>query len=238
MNWKIEAENHAVSCLPHESCGLLAIIQGQETYWPCKNLAESKFEYFVMSPDDWADCEDQGEIIGIVHSHPNDVPQPSENDKASCEYLGLPWYIYSPKVKQWVSFKPSGYKTPSLIGRSFVFGVHDCWSVITDWYQENRNIKIPHTKRPKTIKQFLKNPLFEKTLPKLGFKEIKGIDNLQIGDVLLMESVKNVLAHTALYLGDSTILHHSLYKLSCREQFDLHYQKATKKIYRYETKKN
>ena len=232
MTWKDQAVKHAEKCMPQESCGLLAIIKGEKTYWPCKNIAESGFEYFVIDPDDWAECEDTGEIIGIVHSHPLEPAIPSDNDKASCEYLGLPWFIYSPLTKDWISFEPSGWKTPSLLGRSFVFGVHDCWSLITDWYKKNKNVNIPYTQRPKTFKEFIKNPLFEKTLPTLGFKEIKE-DNIQIGDVLLMKSSKNVLGHAALYIGDQTILHHSLGKLSCREQYDLNYQQATKKVYRY-----
>jgi len=233
MTWKIEAAKHAVECLPKECCGLLAIIKGKETYWPCKNIAESGFEYFVIDPDDWAECEDTGEIIGIVHSHSTGSIKPSDNDKASCEYLGLPWFIFSPITNEWFSFEPSGWKTPSLIGRSFVFGVHDCWSLITDWFQENKNVKINYTKRPQTLKEFIKNPLFVKTLPELGFKELDNKEDIEIGDVLIMESVKDVLGHAALYIGDQTILHHSLGKLSCREQYDLNYQQATKKVYRY-----
>ena len=236
MTWKEQAEKHAEECMPQESCGLLAIIKGKKTYWPCKNIAESKFEYFIIDPDDWAECEDTGEIIGIVHSHPLEPAIPSDNDNASCEYLGLPSYIYSPLTKDWISFEPSGWKAPSLIGRNFVFGVHDCWSLITDWYEENKNIKInytKYTKRPQTLKQFLKNPLFVKILPKLGFKELKNKEDIEIGDVLIMESVKDTLGHAALYIGDQTILHHSWGKLSCREQYDLNYQQATKKVYRY-----
>ncbi|BCV05749.1 MAG: hypothetical protein CM15mV115_250 [Caudoviricetes sp.] len=44
-------------------------------------------KYFIIDPDDWADCEDNGEIIGIVHSHPTGFIYPSDNDKASCEFL-------------------------------------------------------------------------------------------------------------------------------------------------------
>ncbi len=51
---------------------------------------------------------------------------------------------------------------------------------------------------------------------------------------MLMEGMYNKLSHVALYIGDSTILHHTVGKLSCREIYDLEYQKITKKIYRYE----
>ena len=95
MNWKDQAIKYAKEIAPDESCGLVAIIKGKETFWPCKNLAESKFEYFIINPDDWAECEDTGEIIGIFHSHPKGPSTPSENDKASCEFLNVPYYIYS-----------------------------------------------------------------------------------------------------------------------------------------------
>jgi proteasome lid subunit RPN8/RPN11 len=234
MTWKIEASKHADECLPKESCGLLAIIKGKETYWPCKNIAESSFEYFIIDPDDWAECEDTGEIIGIVHSHPYGSPQPSDNDKASCEYLGLPWFIYSPSLKQWHSFEPNGWKTPSLIGRSFIWGVHDCWSIIHDYYKEVKNINLKAWDRPKRIKDFLLNPLFEKGLPITGFKKQPTHDDIKVDDVLLFQTTTGNLDHVAVYIGDNMILNHNIKRLSCREPFDLGYQKALRGVYRYE----
>ena len=55
MTWKIEAQKHAEECLPDESCGLLALIKGEEKYWPCKNLSVENFDYFIIDPDDWAE---------------------------------------------------------------------------------------------------------------------------------------------------------------------------------------
>ena len=231
MTWKTEAAKHAEECMPKESCGLLAIIKGKETYWPCTNIAESGFEYFVINPDDWAECEDTGEIVGIVHSHPYDPPQPSDNDKASCEYLDLPSHIYSVRMKEWCSFKPSGWKAPSLIGRTWIWGKHDCWSLITDYFKENLNITLRGCYRPKDLRTFANNPYFEKILTESGFKKVD--NDIQVNDVLLMEGIYDKLNHVALYIGDQTIFHHNIKQLSCREIYDLKYIQATKKVYRY-----
>ena len=231
MTWKSDAAKHAEECMPKESCGLLAVIKGKETYWPCKNIAESGFEYFVIDPDDWAECEDTGEIIGIVHSHPYEPPQPSDNDKASCEYLDLPSHIYSVRMKEWCSFEPSGWKAPSLIGRTWIWGKHDCWSLITDYFLEKKQINLKFWPRPKNLKEFANNPYFEKVLTESGFKKVD--NDIQINDILLMEGIYDKLNHVALYIGDQTIFHHNIKQLSCREIYDLKYIQATKKVYRY-----
>jgi proteasome lid subunit RPN8/RPN11 len=234
MTWKTEAEKHAFDCLPAEACGLLAVIKGKETYWPCKNLGDSSFEFFIIDPDDWAECEDTGEIIGVIHSHPIGSAQASETDKAACEHIGFPYYIYSVEQKNWSQLEPLGWETPSLIGRSFIWGKHDCWSIISDWYLETKNIKLMKWKRPKTLKEFTKNPEFEEALPLGGFVKQKTFNDIKEGDVLLFESVTGNLDHVAVYIGDNMILNHCIKTLSCRELFDLRYQQALRGVYRYE----
>ena len=49
-----------------------------------------------------------------------------------------------------------------------------------------------------------------------------------------MEGIYNKLNHVCLYIGDQTILHHEIGKLSCRELYNLKYQQMTKKVFRYE----
>jgi len=232
MNWKEQAAIHADKQAPKESCGLLAIIKGKETYWPCENLSESPDEFFVIDPDNWADCEDEGELIGIIHSHAYGSALPSEADKASCEHLGLPFYIYSVEHKNWIDFEPSGY-TSGLYGRTWIWGKHDCWSLITDYFLNQKQINLKFWERPKSIKTFCENPYFEKVLIGSGFKEVSK-DNIINDDVLLMQGPDEKLNHVALYIGDQTILHHNIRQLSCRELYDLKYIEATKKVYRYE----
>tara|TARA_R100000231_G_scaffold29048_4_gene25813 strand:- start:371 stop:1078 length:708 start_codon:yes stop_codon:yes gene_type:complete len=234
MTWKESFITYAKKQAPEEACGLLAIIKGKETFWPCRNLAEGKFEFFIIDPDDWAECEDTGEVIGVIHSHPIGAATPSDTDRAACEHLGFPYYIYSIEHDHWESFEPTGWKAPSLIGRRWVWGKQDCWSIICDWFKETKNIDIPYWNRPKTIKDFVKNPEFEFALPKLNFMKQSNTKDIKVGDVLLFEGEKDCLSHVALYIGDMTILNHSIKSLSCREPFDLRYQKALRGVYRYE----
>jgi len=233
MTWKESFIKYAKQQAPEEACGLLAIIKGKETFWPCKNLAEGKFEFFLLDPDDWAECEDTGEVIGVIHSHPLGAATPSDTDKAACEHLGFPYYIYSIEHNHWECFEPTGWKAPTLIGRKFIWGKYDCWSIISDWYLETKNIKLKEWERPKRIKDFIKNPLFEKGLPITGFNKQESNKNIEVGDVLLFQSITGNLDHAAVFIGDNMILNHNIKALSCREPFDLRYQQALRGVYRY-----
>tara|TARA_R100000773_G_C4184027_1_gene92539 strand:+ start:68 stop:784 length:717 start_codon:yes stop_codon:yes gene_type:complete len=233
MTWKTDAVTYAEKEAPKEACGLLAVIKGQEKFWPCKNIAEGQHEFFALDPEDWADCEDQGgEILGVIHSHPEGSSEPSEADKASCENIGYPYFIYSVNHKSWNEIKPSGWKAPSLIGRTWIWGKQDCWSLICDYFQEKLNINLGSCYRPNTLKEFIAKPYFEKILADGGFIEIEK-DKIKKNDVLLMEGSYQKLSHVALYLGNQLILHHEIKKLSCKELYDLEYIKGTKKVYRY-----
>ena len=233
MNWKATALEHARKDAPHESCGLVAVYKGKEKYYPCNNIAEDLGDQFIIDPDDWIDIEDKAEIIAVVHSHPNHPSTASDADLASCEYLDLPFYIVTPETENWSYYEPSGYKK-GLIGREWVWGVQDCWSLIEDWYKEKRQINLKHWDRPKSPKEFSENPLFESGLPLTGFIELENTIDLKEGDVLLMDTTKTGnLDHVALYLGNQTILQHCVKRLSCRQLYDQEHIDCTKKRYRY-----
>ena len=90
MTWKAKALVHAKEQDPKEACGLLTVINGEEKFWPCKNIAEGQHEFFALDPEDWADCEDQGgEILGVIHSHPKGSANASEADEASFIVLNI-----------------------------------------------------------------------------------------------------------------------------------------------------
>ena len=184
MSWKEEALVHAKDQDPKESCGLLLNIRGKERYFPCKNLSITHHQCFIIDPEDF-----KGKIIqkitGVIHSHPVTPPTASQADKISCERSNLPWHIVNPKTEQWGYCEPSGYK-PHYLVRPWVWGVTDCWSLVRDWYKEEKSIELRDWDRPTTPEEFILKPLFESCAWRTGFKELSPDEKLINGDVLLM----------------------------------------------------
>jgi proteasome lid subunit RPN8/RPN11 len=228
------ALEHAKSELPREACGLVVIVDGSETYWPCRNISPSYArDEFAMDPRDYADAEAAGEITELFHSHINIPPTPSQADLVSCEATGLKWIIASLPTETWHEFEPSGYEAP-LVGRTHCWGSLDCWTVVHDWYRRERGIVLMNVPRAKDFWKRGEDPLGQNWRA-AGFRQLTDDERLDVGDVLLMQTGDSMVPnHVALYIGDDQILHHAENRLSSRDVYGGWYKKHTVKVVRYE----
>lgn len=233
MTWRVKAAEHLSSDTSREMCGLVVIVKGRKRYRPCRNLATER-DFFILDPNDWAAAEDAGEIVAVVHSHPFSPPTPSQADLVACERSELPWYIYSPYLNSWNEIQPSGYKAP-LIGREWVWGVTDCWTLVRDWYVEELGLELRDWTRPNSPLEFEEHPLFDTSWEATGFQEIS-VGELEYGDALLMALDNPRLNHCAIYVGDQLILHHVRGRLSSRDIYGGYYLKSTGRALRHSSR--
>lgn len=226
---KALAIEHAKADYPREACGLLLIRKGREVYLRCRNIGIGT-DQFVIHPEDYAQADAEGEIVGVVHSHPSLPPTPSQADLVSCEASGVPWHIVGIPSEAWASIKPKGYVAP-LVGRAWSHGVLDCYSLVQDWFRIERNVALPEFHR---FDEWWKrgDNLYLDNFAKVGFVAIDA-DDLQVGDCFLMQVASPVPNHAAVYLGDGLILHHLQGRLSSRDVYGGYWQKITTHTLRY-----
>jgi proteasome lid subunit RPN8/RPN11 len=234
---QIAAHEHAIDEYPRESCGLVVVKKGRERYVRCRNLAATPAEHFVLSPEDYAAADDDGEITAIVHSHPDVPARPSEADLVGCERSELPWVIVSvmpgPVVADTHVIEPTGYQAP-LVGRTWTHGVLDCWALCRDWYRHDVGVQLPDPSRADDWWNDGVSDLYgSAAMADAGFHRIDLAD-LKRGDLILMQiRSKNLVPnHAAIYLGDGLILHHLHGRLSSRDVYGGYWQEVTRSAWR------
>lgn len=223
---------HATARYPEESCGLVVVERGKTKYVECANTAERPREDFAISAQDFAAAEDRGEILCIVHSHPNMPCRASMADKVSCEQHRKPFLIVEVGVDgagamSWN--EPHGYQAP-LIGRPFVHGVLDCYSLVQDFYRLTYNIVLPDFERQE-LWWTKGEDLYMQHYAEAGFSPIKG--PMLKGDVVLMQLQSPVTNHGGVYIGDGQIIQHIYNRLSSRDLYDGYFQEITRVVIRH-----
>lgn len=205
------AHEHAESCAPLESCGV--VIAGR--YHRITNTADDAMA-FVMDRREYCALENEhGPAQAIVHSHVFGPPVPSAGDKAMCEKLGLPWLIVSYPTRHHAVFEPSGYKAP-LIGREWAWGTLDCYGIIRDGIAEHAGISIPDFPRD-WLWWERGGDIIREQFAEAGFLPVDG--EFRHCDVIGMQVRAPVLNHLGLFLAPNVMLHHMMNRLSGRDLY-------------------
>jgi proteasome lid subunit RPN8/RPN11 len=233
MNIEAAVQQHAIAEYPREACGLLVVVKGKQRYVPCRNIAESHNENFVLHPEDYANAEDLGEIVGVVHSHQDMPNRPSEADRVMCSRGEVPWFIVSVNAQGECSdiarYEPDGYEAP-LVGRQFAHGVLDCYTLIRDYYGRELGITLPDFERADNWWN-KGDDLYMQHFGEAGFEPIKGA--IQTHDVVIMQVRSPVPNHAGVYIGNTQILHHMHGRLSTRDVYGGWFQEITRVVIRH-----
>lgn len=207
---------------PQEICGAVADIHDKgRRFFAIDNIAENPEETFEMNPKGWQALAEDGEIVAVVHSHPNGEPFLSGADRQMQIQTGLPWILaVGGRLKQFRC-------CPHLRGRVFEYGKADCGALIRDAFML-MGIDLPDHKRG-DIDDDAEHEYLRKHFERVGFVRVS--DGLRGGDVILT-SYGGHANHAALYLGDGQILHHAYNQLSRREPFNQWWSERMDSVWR------
>lgn len=220
MNSRVlkEIKAHAIETPRVEVCGLVVDINGKFKVVRGKNIALEPEARFTLSPESFMEAEEAGKIVAIYHSHPYSGCAPSPADKAACEASKLTWLIYSLGQDQFSTLEPTGEISP-LLGRQFVWGVFDCYTLVRDYFAEKLQVAFPIADPYEEY--FWKNQknYYVERYEKFGFKLVPLFEEVREHDVFLIHCLAPVPNHAAIYVGGGMILHHAPQRLSCRDVF-------------------
>lgn len=223
---------HALAEHPKEACGLLVAVDGKEKYVACRNTAKTPHEQFALSADDYLAADLAGKILAVCHSHPNGAAVFSVADRSACEASALPWYVLSTPGCSLARVEPCGFKAP-LLGREFVHGIHDCYGLVRDYYDQELAVTLPDFPRDDKWWEAGGN-LYLENYMKAGFQVVS---DLKQHDVILMQLRAKVVNHSAVYLGNGTIVQHVFGHLSHRTVYGGFWTKHTKMVVRHESQR-
>lgn len=233
---KIKSESRKNS--PNECCGFIFLDKQSLKFdvFPCKNMASIKDNNFIISPKDYLKCSSLGQITACYHSHTNDNIELSEIDKTNSNKYNIHYILYNIKYDIFNFYAPNTEKNP-YVGRPFILGTSDCFTLMRDYARRERNVQITFPKNtiyPKDIKEI--GALYEQNFIDNGFIKLSKDTELKKDDGIMMTFpaiCEKYPTHAAVYIGNNMILHQPFNSFSCVNMYDNFFKKHTTYVLRY-----
>jgi proteasome lid subunit RPN8/RPN11 len=217
--WK----KHVLSVYPNEAVGVL--INGK--FHPCVNTSPIPGQTFRVAAEELGALEVwHGPLQAMLHSHPVisssppkwDPRWPSTRDMDDWLKGSIPWGIVSTEGENVSDPVWLDEANPEpLLGREFIHGINDCYSIIRDWFKEQGVLLPNYARGMEWWNRGL--DLYWQNFKDAGFSVIKR-EEVQVGDVALMQVRSPVVNHAAIVTGNNEILHHLFHRLSCNDRLD------------------
>jgi len=198
------AQAHTAEAYPHEAAGI--VVGGQ--YYRLDNLSLTPGNDVALSDDDLVRVA-AAELF--FHSHPDGIGCPSESDMRYQQQLAMPFVVMVWPMFDLFWFGDQLAPAP-LIGRGFRHGVHDCYSLLRDYYRTVRSDPIIDQPRdwnwwdPRRPGGRL--DLYRDHFERAGFRKIPVSEATEPGDGLMMSFNFAVPMHGMVVWDNDMLLHH------------------------------
>lgn len=203
-------KEHARANPAIEVCALVVQKGRKQQLILCENTHSDPSEHFRISEQEWADAEDIGDIVGLLHSHPGEGARPiaSPRDVQQCNTTGILWGIYAPDCDEYAEISP---ETPGMIGRPFILGSDDCWGLIMAWHaKQGVTLSDWRVDYPWWEDQYTDN-LYADNWYAEGFREAEEGP----GCMVIMQVSANKWNHAGIITEEGQLLHHLYGENSC-----------------------
>ena len=214
-----DMEAHALEAYPGEAFGAVFGSPERPEYRPVDGVADNSRADFRVDPAAPRRLEDScGPLLGVVHTRSSTAAErkdidpllfiPSAAEMRAQEALAVPFGVVTCDRSRSIDHFWFGDQCPALplLGRPFRHGVTDCYSLVRDYYRQERSILLPEFPRDWnwwTEGQDLYLAGFEQA----GFRPIDPAD-ADDADAVMFRMRSKTPNHAAVLLDDGTMLHH------------------------------
>jgi proteasome lid subunit RPN8/RPN11 len=195
------AYNHAAEVYPHEAAGIVE----RGAYVRLDNRSTTPGEDVKLSDEELVRVA-QAEVF--FHSHPDAPGVPSEHDMVYQKQLGVPFVVMCLPIYDCFAWGDTLARAP-IMGRGFRHGVHDCYSLVRDWYREAGIVDLDEWPRGWEWWTRAGQNLYRDNFEATGFQQIPVSEATQRGDGLLFAFNYKVPMHAALVVDKDLLLHHA-----------------------------
>lgn len=203
---------HAQEGYPNEICGVVVSTIKGEQYVRCVNKSKDPTEEFSMCEDSYCDAEELGDVVGIVHSHPDGTTRPSSHDIAVMsrnrevelmvdpDSQPIPWHIVSWPEGDYRQIIPE--VETKILDRPFVHGVWDCWATCEAYYTRYHGLEFPrYDRKDRWWEEKETTSFYEECHEAAGFYRVDG--DPRPGDLVIMQIGRSYHPnHAGVYLGE------------------------------------
>jgi proteasome lid subunit RPN8/RPN11 len=199
------AKAHTAECYPAEAVGF---VDQHGEYVRLRNESADPSKDVVLSDENVLRVAAEARVF--FHSHPDGLGCPSESDMTYQQQLAIPfvvmvWPLYD------VFWWGDQLKPAPLLGRGFRHGVHDCYSLLRDYYATVRG--EPLIDQPRDWNWWdSRNPnprdLYRDYFDKAGFVKIPVNEATKPGDGLMLSFNYRVPMHGMVVWDNDMLLHH------------------------------